>query len=208
MNYQLALEQLAAEQKLELSSLGKISQSISPQKIPCCGGWVLYVYAESAMDSSVVLRDASGAILCALHQDLVQRYPDILTPRALILFRDASFIPFPDRHVPSFLVVGLPQLAGLMLPEGEDQQRTLPKVPEYCRPTDLNVSPLAEPEASPTVIYNYLSQGGESEKSITNEVPFVASRPPFPTEDIAYGEKSAECVPEEEDDVGCLEFVD
>lgn len=123
MNYQATLQQLAAERGLPpptpLREITRGAAAAVPRKIPCCGGWVLYTYAESADDASVALRDASGTIITALHQEILFRYPDAVTVRALLLLQDVSYIPSLDRHTPPFLVAGLSNLVGLMLPEGE-----------------------------------------------------------------------------------------
>lgn len=126
MNYQTTLEQLAAKGGLTLTPLRELSRIASPRKICCCGGWVLYTYAESAVDSSVVLRDSSGSTVCAFHHDILSLYPDVLTTHSLVLLQDVSFIPSINRKSPSFIVAGLPHLVALMLPEEEDDSFVSP----------------------------------------------------------------------------------
>lgn len=117
VDYQKVLEQLAADRLLNLTPLKEVVCSGLPRKVACCGGWVSRIYAESAVDSSVVLRDASGAVLCVFHEEIVSRYPDILTSGALVLLQDVSFIRTPGVKVPPFLVAGLRNLTSLMVPE-------------------------------------------------------------------------------------------
>lgn len=121
MNYQVTLDQLAAERGLTLTPLSELSRFGTPRKISCCGGWVLYTYAESAVDSSVVLRDASGSIVCAFHQSMLSLHPDALTTHALVLLQDVSFIPSINRKFPSFLAADISNLIALMLPEEDDE---------------------------------------------------------------------------------------
>lgn len=121
MNYQATLEQLAAERGLTLTPLSELSRIATPTKISCCGGWVLCVYAESAVDSSVVLRDSGGSIVCVFHQSILCLHPDVLTTHALVLLQDVSFIPSLHYKCPSFVVVGVPHLVSLMLPEEEEE---------------------------------------------------------------------------------------
>lgn len=87
---------------------------------------MLYTYAESAVDSSVVLRDSSGSTVCAFHHDILSLYPDVLTTHSLVLLQDVSFIPSINRKCPSFIVAGLPHLVALMLPEVEDESFVSP----------------------------------------------------------------------------------
>eukprot|EP00796_Vickermania_ingenoplastis_P008351 gene8351-5850_t len=152
MNYQHALERLASDQGLPLTPLRDLAQRCTPGRVLCCGGWVRRIYAESAVDSSIVLRDASGSVVCALHQEVVSRYPDVLAAGALLLLVDTAFICCSSTKMPPFLVAGLPNLAALMLPD-ENEGGTIPsgavQTPAALGSADHNPEPFFTPGSLP-----------------------------------------------------------
>lgn len=152
MDYRDTLESLAAERNLQLVSLRDVIRDTScSRKITCCGGWVLRVYSESSTDTSVVLRDASDtSLICALHSEVVKRYPDVLTKGALLLFQSPSFIASPSLTMKPFLVAGLANLTALMLPDDSDPRgRKSPEKVVEGAESYLESPSLAPPGSAP-----------------------------------------------------------
>ncbi|KPA85475.1 hypothetical protein ABB37_01767 [Leptomonas pyrrhocoris] len=117
MDPQKVLESLAREKGVSLTSLGEVSSHFSHSgKIACCGGLMTRLVTESAADSTVLLRDGSGACYCALHGDITSRYPDVLTTGAMLLFTDITVLVLSSK-VPPLLVACLQNLSGLLLPD-------------------------------------------------------------------------------------------
>ncbi|CAJ1009939.1 putative Domain (DUF4539) [Leishmania naiffi] len=117
MNPHNVLESLAKEKGVELTHLSEISSKYSRSaKVACCGGLMTRLVTESAADSTVLLRDGSGSCYCALHGDITNRYPDVLTTGALLLFTDITALVVSSK-VPPMLIACLQNLAGLLLPD-------------------------------------------------------------------------------------------
>ncbi|KAL7699337.1 hypothetical protein NQL31_001665 [Lotmaria passim] len=117
MDPQKVLESLAREKGVPLTSLGEVSSRFSQSgKVACCGGLMTRLVTESAADSTVLLSDGSGSCYCALHGDITNRYPDVLTTGALLLFTDVTVLVLSSK-VPPLLIVCLQNLAGLLLPD-------------------------------------------------------------------------------------------
>ncbi|KAH8609565.1 putative protein of unknown function (DUF4539) [Trypanosoma vivax] len=117
MDFQSILQQEAQDRSLVMASLSSVGISTVSKKIPCCGGAVEKIVAESSHDCTVLLRDMSGTMHCAIHGSVTSQYPDILAAGALILLRDVTVLVLPTL-MPPILVVCLEHLAALLLPEG------------------------------------------------------------------------------------------
>ncbi|GET89989.1 hypothetical protein, conserved [Leishmania tarentolae] len=117
MDPQIVLESLARERGVVLTQLSEINSKYSrSSKVACCGGLMTRLVTESAADSTVLLRDGSGSCYCALHGDITNRYPDVLTTDALLLFTDITVLVVSSK-VPPMLIACLQNLAGLLLPD-------------------------------------------------------------------------------------------
>jgi hypothetical protein len=117
MDPQRVLESLAREKDVPLTSLSDVSSRSSQSgKVACCGGLMTRLVTESAADSTVLLRDGTGSCYCALHGDITNRYPDVLTTGALLLFTDITVLVLSSK-LPPLLVACLQNLSGLLLPD-------------------------------------------------------------------------------------------
>ncbi|KAG5498222.1 hypothetical protein JIQ42_03026 [Leishmania sp. Namibia] len=117
MDPQKVLESLAREKGIVLTHLSEVSSKYSQSaKVACCGGLMMRLVTESAADSTVLLRDGSGSCYCALHGDITNRYPDVLTTGALLLFTDITVLVVSSK-VPPMLIACLQNLTGLLLPD-------------------------------------------------------------------------------------------
>ncbi|KAG5474304.1 hypothetical protein LSCM1_03084 [Leishmania martiniquensis] len=117
MDPQAVLESLAREKGIALTHLSQIASRYSQSaKVACCGGLMMRLVTESAADSTVLLRDGSGSCFCALHGDITNRYPDVLTTGALLLFTDITVLVVSSK-VPPMLIACVQNLAGLLLPD-------------------------------------------------------------------------------------------
>ncbi|EAN93746.1 hypothetical protein, conserved [Trypanosoma cruzi] len=117
MDSQLLLQREASTRGLTLTSLCQVGTLPTSQKVACCGGLLETIVAESAQDCTVLLRDATGTVHCAIHGAVSSRYPDVLTAGALLLLRDVTVLVTSSLMRP-VLIVCLEHLAALMLPEG------------------------------------------------------------------------------------------
>ncbi|CAC9502281.1 Domain of unknown function (DUF4539) [Leishmania donovani] len=117
MDPETVLESLAREKGVVLTHLSEINSKYSRSaKVACCGGLMTRLVTESAADSTVLLRDGSGSCYCALHGDITNRYPDVLTTDALLFFTDITVLVISSK-VPPMLIACLQNLAGLLLPD-------------------------------------------------------------------------------------------
>ncbi|RNF11635.1 hypothetical protein TraAM80_00831 [Trypanosoma rangeli] len=117
MDYQLLLQREASAKGYTLTSLCQVNALLTSQKVACCGGLLEKIVAESAQDCTVLLRDATGTVHCAIHGAVSSRYPDVLASGALLLLRDVTVLVTPTLMQP-VLIVCLEHLVALMLPEG------------------------------------------------------------------------------------------
>ncbi|KAH9586116.1 Protein of unknown function DUF4539 [Trypanosoma melophagium] len=117
MDIQALLQREASAQGLSLTSLSHVGTLPSSQKVVCCGGIVEKVVAESAEDCTVLLRDTTGTMHCAIHGAVTSSYPDAVTAGALLLFRDVTLVVVPAL-MPPVLIVCLEHLIALLLPGG------------------------------------------------------------------------------------------
>lgn len=123
MDCQTLLEKQARDQGLSLTCLAQMNRYSRSQKIPCCGGVVVRVETESSADSTVCLRDDSGVCYCALHGELTNRYPDVLSTGALLCFANITLL-VTSAKMPPLLVACLENLVGLMLPDEDATEAT------------------------------------------------------------------------------------
>ncbi|RNF25551.1 uncharacterized protein Tco025E_02159 [Trypanosoma conorhini] len=125
MDSQLLLQREASAKGYTLTPLCQVSALPTSQKVACCGGLLEKIVAESAQDCTVLLRDATGTVHCAIHGAVSSRYPDVLAAGALLLLSDVTVLVTSTLLRP-VLIVCLEHLAALMLPEGppESGQRT------------------------------------------------------------------------------------
>ncbi|KEG11875.1 hypothetical protein DQ04_02191070 [Trypanosoma grayi] len=125
MDIQALLQREASTRGFTLGTLCQVSALPSSQKVACCGGIVEKVVVESAQDCTVLLRDATGTVHCAIHGAVSSRYPDVLAVGALVLLCDVTVL-VTSALMPPVLIVCLEHLAALLLPEGpSDNARSL-----------------------------------------------------------------------------------
>ncbi|CCD17510.1 unnamed protein product [Trypanosoma congolense IL3000] len=117
MDFETLLQQAASERGLTMTPLSSVAGMSSSQKLACCGGLVEKIVAESERDSTVILRDATGSLHCALHGVVSGRYPDVLMTGALLLLQNVTVMIVPPL-MPPILVVCLENLVALLLPDG------------------------------------------------------------------------------------------
>lgn len=117
MDFQGLLQQEASTRGLTMVPLSSVVAMPSSRKVACCGGFVEKVVAESERDCTVLLRDATGGVHCAIHGAVSDRYPDVLATGAVLLLQDVTALIVPSL-LPPIIVVCLEHLVALLLPEG------------------------------------------------------------------------------------------
>lgn len=149
MEYQSLLDQQASSLQLSLTPLARMYYHSSSTKIECCGGVVVKIVSESSADSTISLRDSSGDCFCAVHGDITNAYPDVLTPGALLLIHNATLL-VTSNKMPPLLILCLHNLVGLMLPEDvpneDDSHQTCP--PPSLQPEQQSIQQLPSPAFS------------------------------------------------------------
>ncbi|ORC89739.1 uncharacterized protein TM35_000112730 [Trypanosoma theileri] len=158
MDVRALLQREASARGLSLTSLSEVSTLASSQKVACCGGLVEKIVAESAEDCTVLLRDTTGTMHCAIHGAVTSSYPDAVAAGALLLFRDITVVVVPAL-MPPILIVCLEHLIALLLPGGP---------PESGRALDLG-------EASSSFFYTDMTTHSgdnlpDTRKSLTCDI--------------------------------------